>query len=112
MGVFLKNIAVSDIVEGRVSGISHYGIFVQFENGYNGLIHISEISFNYVKNVNDYVSIGDILQCKVLEVDDKNKRLRLTIKELTGEIPPGFMSLKKQLPLWIEEKMLEISKKK
>ena len=54
------------IVEGVVTGIEDYGIFVNIDNEYTGLIHISEISDDFVRNINDYVNKGDILiNCKI-----------------------------------------------
>ena len=53
----MKKIKKEDVVKVIVTGIQKYGVFAQTDN-YEGLIHISEISYGYVKNVNDYVKIG------------------------------------------------------
>ena len=108
-----------NIVKGQVSGIEKYGIFINLDNGFSGLIHISEISSGYVKEVSDYVGVGDEIFCKVLEVDKKNKHLKLSIKEINyktdgsdqkkNELSAGFNILKKQLPIWTKEKLEEIN---
>ena len=51
-----------------------YGAFAQSEN-YDGLIHISEISYGYVKSVNDYLKVGDKIYAEVVDVDDNDKTL-------------------------------------
>ncbi len=72
----------NDIVFGKVTGIQNYGAFVSFENGQIGLIHISEISDNFVKNIENYVKIGDTIRVKVLGVEEKNNYLKLSLKAL------------------------------
>ena len=49
---------VGKIVKGTVTGIENYGAFVSLENDYTGLIHISEISYGYVKDISNYLKIG------------------------------------------------------
>jgi predicted RNA-binding protein with RPS1 domain len=109
------------IVKGCVTGIEKYGIFVNLDNYYNGLIHISEISNNFVKNINDYVEIGETIYVKVIDVDDDSNHVRLSIKDIDyrinenknvksriKEVGTGFEELKRQREVWIEEKMQEI----
>lgn len=98
------------IVKGTVSGIEKYGIFVNLENGYNGMIHISEISEKFVHDINSYATLGSQITCKVLEVDNQKKQTKLSIKSLKkSEIKKiNFSELKRMLPIWIKEKMEEI----
>ena len=70
-----------DVVKVIVTGIQKYGVFAQTDN-YEGLIHISEISYGYVKNVNDYVKIGDEIYAKVVDVDNEDNHLKLSIKDI------------------------------
>ncbi len=110
---------VSDIVKGQVSGIEKYGIFVNFEGPYSGLIHISEISSGYVKDLTDYVSVGEEIFCKIIDIDYETKHLKLSIKDINyktdgssqkeSELAMGFKSLKEQLPIWTKEKLEEIN---
>ena len=53
-----KEYKKGNIVTGCVTGIEKYGIFVSLDNYYSGLVHISEISDSFVRNINDYVNIG------------------------------------------------------
>ena len=51
---------VGNIVTGNVTGIEKYGIFVSLDEYYSGLIHISEISDNFVRDINKFVNIGEV----------------------------------------------------
>lgn len=103
------------VVKGSVTGIESYGIFVSLDEFYSGLIHISEISHNYVKNITDFVTIGDIIYTEIIDVDEKLSQLKLSIKNIDykknnnfkrckiKETSLGFKSLEKKLPSWIKE---------
>ena len=67
---------VGNIIKGTVTGVESYGAFVSFDEYYSGLIHISEMSHGFVKNVNDYVKIGDPIFVEVLEIDEKQSQLK------------------------------------
>ena len=69
---------VNDIVEGTVSGISDFGAFVDLPGGSRGLVHISEISDDYVKNINNYLSIGQ--KVKVMIIDKKDNKIALSVR--------------------------------
>ena len=101
----------NDIVEGKITGIQKYGVFVNIDNEYTGLIHISEISDYFVKNINDYVSLNQTIKARIIDVDPENKHLKLSIKNLANnnlDNKKGFNSLQKKLKQWINEKMEEI----
>ena len=72
---------VNEIVKVEVTSIKPYGAFIKSGN-YTGLIHVSMINGNYIKNINDYFSVGQELYAKITEVDDKNKHISLSLKEL------------------------------
>lgn len=100
-----------DIVKGKVTGIENYGIFISLDDNYIGLIHISEISDKFVKNIFDYVQLNETISCKVLEVDESSKRLKLSIKNFDYRIEDkkkwedenGFSPLREKLPEWIAD---------
>lgn len=73
-------IEVGLILEGKVTGISNFGVFVALPDGKNGMVHISEISSNYVKEINDYIKIGDQVKIKVINIDERGK-IGLSIKQ-------------------------------
>jgi general stress protein 13 len=108
-----------NIVTGKVTGIESYGIFVSLDNEYDGLIHISEISSDFVRNVSDYAEVGETIQMKIIDVNKKKHHVKLSIKDIDyrfdkkGKIEEtihGFETLKNMLPIWIEEKSKEQSK--
>jgi general stress protein 13 len=100
-----------DIVYGKITNIVGYGAFALVDD-YDGLIHISEFSDNYVKNIEDFVKVGDEIRLKVLEVDEANKRVKLSYKQLHKtrgvrcRIPVykvGFAPIKEKLDEWMKE---------
>ena len=70
-------------VKGKVVSLKDYGAFVELEDGIEGLIHVSEMSWTErVKHPSKVINVGDEVECKVLEVDSKNKRISLGLKQL------------------------------
>lgn len=105
-----------EIVKGLVTGITEYGIFLKFNNEYTGLLHISEISNKYVSDINNYAKVGEYIFLKILEVDEKNKHLKLTIKYKENkkyveieETKEGFTKLKTELETFIKNKNKEMN---
>ena len=78
----MSKVKVGDIVECVVTGVQTYGAFVLIDNCINGLIHISEISKGYVRNIEDFVRVGDTLFVKVIELDEENLRAKVSLKEI------------------------------
>lgn len=112
---------VGDIINVVVSGIESYGIFVTADNDFTGLIHISEVDTGFVKNINDYVKVGDSIYANILSVDMDNKHLSLSIKNMNynnndgdrrkiKENVSGFLPLYRKLDEWIKEKSDELKK--
>ena len=89
------SLEVGAIVEGEVTGITNFGAFVQLPEGKVGLIHISEVSNVYVKDVHDFLKEHDKVKVKVLSVDDRGK-IGLSIKQLTP--PPANQQPRPQRP--------------
>ena len=113
----VENYEIGQIIKGIVTGIEKYGIFLNVNNKYTGLIHISEISDKYVKNVEDYVNVNESIKAEIIGIDVKNKQLKLSIKDIKNyrytrknnngivETRKGFDTLKEKLPKWIDEKL-------
>ncbi|MGX9135699.1 S1 domain-containing post-transcriptional regulator GSP13 [Rummeliibacillus sp. JY-2-4R] len=119
-----KKYEVGDVLTGKVTGIQPYGAFVALDDTTQGLVHISEITYGFVKNITDFLNVGQDVQVKILEVDEDEKKISLSIRALQ-ERPPvkrkdfaprkslqdrvdendsvGFNSLKVKLRDWIEE---------
>lgn len=118
MGKYTKG----KIVKGTVTCIEPYGAFMSFNEYYTGLIHISEISNGFVKNITDYINVGDHIYVEILEVDEEEFHLKLSIKNINYKInskrkkhmiketPSGFKTLEEKLPEWIENEMEKIKK--
>jgi len=70
-----------EIVEGKVTGITKYGAFVNIDGETSGMIHISEISAEFIKDINEVLQINQIIKAVVIGVND-NGKLALSIKQL------------------------------
>lgn len=112
----MEDVCVGSVVKGVVTGIQSYGIFVKINDEYTGLIHISEISEKFVKDVSKYANIGETIYAEVNCIDELNKKCVLTVKGLNYRIKEnpkihesvrGFTPLKQHLPVWVEEKLKE-----
>lgn len=119
----MSKIEKGRIIRGTVTGIESYGVFVSCDDYYSGLIHISEISHGFVKNISDYVRVGDVIYVEVLDIDEELGHLKLSIKNIDykkkmfvrrkkiKETPLGFKTLEYKLPIWIEESVKKAKKK-
>ncbi|MBX6352655.1 MAG: RNA-binding protein S1 [Thermoflavifilum sp.] len=74
------SIEVGSKLSGKITGITHFGAFVLLPGGVTGLVHISEISDEYVKDIHDYLKINDEVTVKVLNVDPSGK-IALSIRQ-------------------------------
>ena len=70
---------IGEIYEGKVTGVTNFGAFVKLSNGESGMVHISEVSSVYVKDIHDFISEGQDVKVQILEVDQAG-RLNLSIK--------------------------------
>ncbi|NLD47786.1 MAG: S1 RNA-binding domain-containing protein [Clostridiaceae bacterium] len=73
-------VEVGKIVEGKVSGITNFGAFVQLSNGQTGLVHISEVAEEYVKDIKTHLSENQVVKVKIISVD-KNGKISMSIKK-------------------------------
>lgn len=105
------------IIKVTVSGIESYGIFAHVGEYYSGLIHISEISNKFVRNPADFVSVGEVIEAEILEINEQERQMKLSIKNLKNhdlsrknrrqivETKAGFKTLAFKLPIWISENL-------
>lgn len=75
---------VGDIVEGKITSITSFGVFADLGDGLSGMVHISEVAKNYVNDINEHFKIGDVAKMKVLTIGDDCK-IALSIKRA---LPP------------------------
>lgn len=79
--------APGSVVTGRITNFTDFGIFMEIEEGIEGLVHISEISQKRVKTSSELYSVGDTVSAVVKSIDPKSKKIRLSIKELEAPAP-------------------------
>ncbi len=79
-----ENISVGDVVKAEIKRFTNFGAFANV-NGVDGLIHLSQISWNHVKSAESALKKGQIVDVKVIEADRENNRLSLSMKALTPE---------------------------
>jgi len=101
-----------DVVEGRITGIQPYGIFVKLNDECSGLIHVTELEKLENENPNRFFKVGQTLKVRVLRVKPGGKQavLRLQRDAATRrrmgasnfETTSGFANLRKQLSVWVE----------
>lgn len=88
-------IIAGDKVNGRITGITHFGAFIELADGKTGLVHISEIADKYVDNIKDFVSVGDDVIVKVLKIETDGKislSIRKAIDRPANERPKPIRS--------------------
>ena len=74
------SIEVGSKVQGKVTGITNFGAFVELKEGKTGLVHISEVADNYVKDINEHLSVGEEVEVKIINVE-KDGKIGLSIKK-------------------------------
>ncbi|MTV83215.1 CvfD/Ygs/GSP13 family RNA-binding post-transcriptional regulator [Secundilactobacillus folii] len=125
---------IGDHVHGTVTGIQPYGAFVDLGSGRQGLIHISECHYGYVKDIHDYLQVGDEIDVIVLDIDEFTGKISLSLRCLAEKQVPlqpvvsqqenfhkhywtnrnvheGFKPIQKRRHSWEQEAMSEFVKK-
>ncbi len=117
-----KKYTSGEKLTGKVTGIQPYGAFVALDEQNQGLVHISEVTYGFVKDINDFISVGEEVEVQVLEVDEAAGKISLSIRALQDppernkedsprkslqsrvdeEDSEGFNSLKEKLQGWID----------
>lgn len=81
----LEKYPVDKVVSGKIVNMMNYGVFVELEQGVEGLIHVSEMSWTrHIKNPNELYKLGDEVETKILSIDTDEKKISLGIKQLTS----------------------------
>ncbi|MGI8848059.1 MAG: 30S ribosomal protein S1 [Candidatus Dormibacteria bacterium] len=91
-----EKLKVGDLINGKVSGLTSYGAFVNL-GGADGLIHISELSWDRINNVSDMLTVGDDVDVKVIKLDPELSRISLSLRQMSDDpwdtiedrLPPG-----------------------
>ena len=123
------NYKIGDVLTGTITGIQSYGVFVSLDEKTQGLIHISECKHGYMENLQEFVKVGDVIQAKIIDIDEFTHKISLSMRALQHIDTPsepvkrkrrkkrytpsiGFVSLEQQMPKWIEEAKREFVESK
>ncbi|MHB1254060.1 MAG: 30S ribosomal protein S1 [Candidatus Humimicrobiaceae bacterium] len=90
----IKTYKIGDIVQGKVTRIVKFGLFVQIQEDMEGLVHISELSVEPVKKPSDVAKIGDELIVKIIDIDFDKRRMAFSIKQVTNPETASEQSVK------------------
>lgn len=80
--IFKANYKVGDVVKATIVSITKFGAFAQIIDGVDGLIHISQIADRKVEDVKDVLSVGDVVDVKIIDIDTESKRISISIRAL------------------------------
>jgi len=80
--VFINNVKEGDIVEGKVVNLLDFGAFIRLNEGVDGLLHVSQISKEHVNKPSDVLKTGDIITVKVIEINEDERRISLSSKDV------------------------------
>jgi len=83
-------VEVGTKIEGKVTGITNFGAFVDLGEGQSGMVHISEVADGYVKDIHDVLTVGDTV--KVLVLNERDHKIALSIKQASDTPKPKFQS--------------------
>ncbi|GAA0076426.1 bifunctional 4-hydroxy-3-methylbut-2-enyl diphosphate reductase/30S ribosomal protein S1 [Clostridium sp. CTA-5] len=89
-----ESLNIGDVVKGEVKRFTSFGAFLDV-NGIDGLLHLSQISWNHVKNIEDILTKGQVIEVKIIDLDKENKKLSLSRKEL---LPKPWDNAKEKYP--------------
>ena len=114
---------IGQIVLGTVTNVKPYALFMEFEDGATGLLHISEISDSFIRDIEKFGTKGDQMKVKIIAIDENNGFLRVSFKQVPPDeaysshtnsfrkIPEAndedFKTLEAKLPEWIANTLAE-----
>ena len=81
-------LTIGQIVEGKITGITNFGVFADLGEGQSGMVHISEVARTYVNDIKEFVKVGDVVKMKVLNIGEDGK-ISLSIKRALEQEKPA-----------------------
>jgi len=91
------NLNVNDKVKGKVVVLADYGAFVEIEPGFEGLVHVSEMSWSqHLRSAQDFLKVGDEVECVILSLDREERKMSLGIKQL---MPDPWADIETKYPV-------------
>ena len=110
---------IGELLIGKVESVKPYALFLTFSDGEKGLLHISEISDSYIRDIERFGTVGDEIKVKILAIDNHNGFMRVSLKQVPEEeqfsthtnekrhipniVKESFKDLEEHLPQWIDE---------
>jgi small subunit ribosomal protein S1 len=82
---FFRKYRVGDNIDGKIVNLTTYGAVVELEEGIEGLIHVSEMAVERIENPQQHFNLGDVIKTKIIKMDQSEKKIGLSIKELQLE---------------------------
>ncbi|MGX7030709.1 CvfD/Ygs/GSP13 family RNA-binding post-transcriptional regulator [Vagococcus zengguangii] len=118
---------IGDVVTGTITGLQPYGAFVALDANNQGLIHISEIKYGYIKNIKEAISVGDQVQVMVIDIDEFSHKISLSMRALenhshesankrkkfftNSKLTIGFESLDSSMEHWVDDSLDSLKNK-
>lgn len=93
-----KKFEIGNIIEGTVTDVKPFGAFVAIDEKTKGLVHISQISHNFINDINEHISAGDKVKVKIISIDEESKKISLSIKQAKPFTPKPFTPKPKDKP--------------
>ncbi len=94
-------LAVGQVFEGKVTGITNFGAFVELEPGVTGLVHISEVAAVYVKDINEHLKMNDTVKVKILSMQDS--KVGLSIRQVQERPRQSKQSFEDKLARFLKD---------
>ena len=94
-------LAVGQVVEGKVTGITNFGAFVELEPGVTGWVHISEVADVYVKDINEHLKMNDTVKVKILSMQDS--KVGLSIRQVQERPRQSKQSFEDKLARFLKD---------
>lgn len=107
---------IGDVIQGVVCRVCHSYAIMLFDEGYTGLLHISELSHKFIRSFSGYCKVGNIYAVKVIDVDETKRSVKVSLKQMSSQdrkkaLQPcaidieqvDFAVLESKLPEWVQE---------
>jgi S1 RNA binding domain protein len=99
---------IGEIIEGKITGITKFGAFVELPEGKTGMVHISEVASTFVKEIKDYVKENQVVKVKVLSISDEGK-ISLSMKKAEAPSEKKSYTVKPENYVWSPKRNDSIS---
>lgn len=119
---------IGDILSGKISGIQPYGVFVNLDDGQQGLIHISELKNGFVTGIENDYQVGDRVKVVVMDIDEYNQKVSLSLRALQDSKPGrpilhkhfwtnyknniGYATIRDSKPGWVKDALKQMADNK